>query len=129
MLILAIRFGTFHDRSGSRLSKDVNRSPRTRPKPSGSTGYGIRRSISVNEERDPTNCFEAGLPLLRGEFRLATWKYHRVERSYGSFVRNFSLPDDASPAKVSAEFEDGVLTVHLAKTEKAKPQQIEVKVA
>ena len=55
-------------------------------------------------------------------------KYHRVERSYGSFVRNFSLPDDASPAKVSAEFKDGVLTVHLAKTEKAKPQQIEVKV-
>ena len=56
-------------------------------------------------------------------------KYHRVERSYGSFVRNFSLPDDASPAKVSAEFKDGVLTVHLAKTQKAKPQQIEVKVA
>ena len=56
-------------------------------------------------------------------------KYHRVERSYGSFVRNFSLPDDASPAKVSAEFKDGVLSVHLGKTQKAKPQQIEVKVA
>jgi len=56
-------------------------------------------------------------------------KYHRVERAYGSFVRNFTLPDDASPAKVSAEFKDGVLTVHLTKTEKAKPQQIEVKVA
>jgi HSP20 family protein len=55
-------------------------------------------------------------------------KYHRVERSYGSFVRNFSLPDDASPAKVSADFKDGVLTVHLAKTQKAKPTQIEVKV-
>lgn len=56
-------------------------------------------------------------------------KYHRVERSYGSFVRNFSLPDDASPAKVSADFKDGVLSVHLGKTQKAKPQQIEVKVA
>jgi len=56
-------------------------------------------------------------------------KYHRVERAYGSFGRSFSLPEDASPAKVSAEFKDGVLTVHLAKTEKAKPQQIEVKVA
>jgi HSP20 family protein len=56
-------------------------------------------------------------------------KYHRVERSYGSFVRTFSLPDDASPAKVTAEFKDGVLTVHLAKTEKVKPQQVEVKVA
>jgi HSP20 family protein len=38
----------------------------------------------------------------------------------------FSLPDDASPAKVSAEFKDGVLTVHLTKTEKAKPQQVNV---
>ena len=56
-------------------------------------------------------------------------KYHRVERAYGSFGRIFSLPDDASPGKVTAEFRDGVLTVHLAKDEKAKPQQIEVKVA
>jgi HSP20 family protein len=55
-------------------------------------------------------------------------KHHRVERSYGSFVRNFSLPDDASPTKVSAEFKDGVLKVHLPKNEKAKPTQIEVKV-
>jgi HSP20 family protein len=56
-------------------------------------------------------------------------KYHRVERAYGSFVRNFSLPDDASPAKVTAEFKEGVLIVHLPKTEQAKPQHIEVKVA
>lgn len=56
-------------------------------------------------------------------------KYHRVERSYGSFVRNFSIPDDASADKVTASFKDGVLSVRLAKTEKAKPQQIEVKVA
>jgi len=56
-------------------------------------------------------------------------KYHRVERAYGSFGRSFSLPDDANPAKVSAEFKDGVLTVHLVKDEKAKPQHVEVKVS
>jgi HSP20 family protein len=56
-------------------------------------------------------------------------KYHRVERAYGSFGRSFSLPDDASPAKVTAEFKDGMLTVHLVKDEKAKPQQVEVKVS
>jgi len=56
-------------------------------------------------------------------------KYHRVERAYGSFVRRFSLPDDASPGKVSAEFKDGVLKVHLAKNEKARPQQVEVSVS
>jgi HSP20 family protein len=56
-------------------------------------------------------------------------KYHRVERAYGSFVRNFTVPDDADGSKVSAEFKDGVLKVHLAKDEKAKPKAIEVKVA
>ncbi len=56
-------------------------------------------------------------------------KYHRVERAYGSFGRSFSLPDDASPAKVTADFKDGVLKVHLAKNEKARPQQVEVSVS
>ena len=56
-------------------------------------------------------------------------KYHRVERAYGSFGRSFSLPDDASPAKVTADFKDGVLKVHLAKNEKARPQQVEVTVS
>lgn len=56
-------------------------------------------------------------------------RYHRVERAYGTFGRSFSLPDDASPAKVSAEFKDGVLTVHLVKDVKAKPPQVEIKVA
>src|SRR5260370_11709579 len=53
-------------------------------------------------------------------------KYPRVERAYGSFGRSFSLPDDASPAKVTADFKDGVLKVHLAKNENARPQQFEV---
>jgi HSP20 family protein len=56
-------------------------------------------------------------------------KYHRVERAYGSFGRSFSLPDDASPAKVTADFKDGVLKVHLAKNEKARPRQVEVSIA
>ena len=55
-------------------------------------------------------------------------KYHRVERAYGSFTRSFTLPEDADPAKVSADFKDGMLKVHLAKSEKAKPKSIEVKV-
>ncbi len=55
-------------------------------------------------------------------------KYHRVERSYGSFVRSFAFPDDADPARVNAEFKDGVLLVHLVKSEKSQPKTIEVKV-
>lgn len=56
-------------------------------------------------------------------------KYHRVERSYGSFMRSFSLPEDADGTKVAAEYKDGVLKVHLPKSEKSQPKAIEVKVA
>ncbi|HHY85305.1 MAG TPA: Hsp20/alpha crystallin family protein [Verrucomicrobia bacterium] len=54
-------------------------------------------------------------------------RFHRMERYYGRFERSFSIPDDADPDKVKAEFKDGVLRVHLAKSEKTRPRQIEVK--
>ena len=55
-------------------------------------------------------------------------KYHRVERAYGSFTRSFTLPAEVDPAKVEAEVKDGLLTVHLVKSEKATPKSIEVKI-
>jgi HSP20 family protein len=55
-------------------------------------------------------------------------KYHRVERAYGSFLRTFTLPDDADGSKVVAEYKDGVLKVHVPKSEKAKPKSIDVKI-
>ena len=56
-------------------------------------------------------------------------KFHRVERAYGSFLRSFALPENADGSKVSAEYKDGVLKVHLPKSEQAKKKAIEVKVA
>jgi len=56
-------------------------------------------------------------------------KRHRVERSYGAFMRSFALPEVVLSEKVSAEFKDGILTVHVPKDEKAKPKAIEVKVS
>ncbi|WHZ16312.1 MAG: Heat shock protein Hsp20 [Nitrospira sp.] len=56
-------------------------------------------------------------------------KHHRIERAYGSFVRSFSLPEDADGSKVTADYKDGVLHVHLPKSEKAKPKSIEIKVS
>ena len=56
-------------------------------------------------------------------------RFHRVERSYGRFERSFAIPDDAEAESVKAEFKDGLLRVHLAKNEKARPKQIEVKVS
>jgi HSP20 family protein len=43
-------------------------------------------------------------------------------------VRSFSLPEDADGSKVSADFKDGMLQVHLPKSEKAKPKAIQIKV-
>lgn len=56
-------------------------------------------------------------------------KFHRIERSYGSFLRSFMLPENVSADKVSAEFKDGLLTVRLPKDEAAKPKAVEVKVS
>jgi HSP20 family protein len=44
-------------------------------------------------------------------------------------MRSFSLPEDADGTKVAAEYKDGVLKVHLPKSEKSQPKAIEVKVA
>ena len=65
----------------------------------------------------------------KGEKEEKGRKFHRIERYFGSFERSFSLPDDADDTKVSAEFKDGVLRVHLAKSEAARPKQIDVKVS
>ena len=55
-------------------------------------------------------------------------KVHRIERFYGTFRRSFTLPQDADGTKVTADFRDGVMKVHLPKTAIAKPKAIEIKV-
>jgi HSP20 family protein len=55
-------------------------------------------------------------------------KYHRVEWAYGRFARSFTLPEDADGNKVAAEFKEGVLKVHLPKSERAQTKSIDVKI-
>jgi len=55
-------------------------------------------------------------------------KFHRVERSFGRFVRRIAVPTDVDQTKVTAVFTDGVLSLHLPKSESAKPKTVEVKV-
>ncbi len=55
--------------------------------------------------------------------------YHRVERSYGSFARSFSLPNSIDADKVVAEYKDGVLNLTLPKREEAKPKTIRINVS
>ena len=54
--------------------------------------------------------------------------YHRIERSYGSFHRSFTLPQTVDRGKIKASYKDGVLKVLLPKKEEVKPQQIKIDV-
>lgn len=55
-------------------------------------------------------------------------QFHRIERTFGSFSRSFSLPGTADTNAISAEYKNGVLTVRIPQREEAKPKQIEVQV-
>lgn len=86
-------------------------------------------------EVDPKNVgiqLENGTLTLKGERRFEEQKngagFHRIERSYGSFVRAFSLPDTVDGEKVKADYKNGVLTVTLPKKEVAKPKTINIAV-
>jgi len=54
--------------------------------------------------------------------------YHRVERSYGTFTRTFSLPGSIDADRVAASYKDGVLTLTMPKKEEAKPKTIKINV-
>jgi len=54
--------------------------------------------------------------------------YHRIERSYGEFVRSFAIPSTVETDKVAADYKNGVLTITLPKKEAAKPRQVKVAV-
>ena len=95
--------------------------------------YLIKAEVPEVKKEDVKVTVQNGVLSLMGDRKFTKEekdkKYHRVERAYGSFVRTFSLPEDADENKVSADFKDGVLQVHLPKSEKARPKNIEVKIA
>jgi HSP20 family protein len=67
---------------------------------------------------------------LSGERKFESEKsdkgFHRIERSYGSFTRSFTLPNTFDTGNVAASYKNGVLTVKLPKKEAAKPRQIKI---
>ena len=73
---------------------------------------------------------EDGVLTVRGERKFEDEKegrnFHRVERSYGQFVRSFTLPNNVNRDGVRAHFSDGLLKVELPKREEAKPRQIKI---
>lgn len=93
----------------------------------------VKADLPEVKKEDVKLTVENGVLTITGERKFEkeekSKKYHRIERAYGNFLRSFTLPDAADAAKVTAEFKDGVLKVHLPKSEIAKPKSIEVKVA
>lgn len=77
--------------------------------------------------------FENGTLTVKGERKFEKDEknkgFHRIERSYGSFVRYFTVPDTVDPERVHASYEAGVLTITLPKKEVAKPRAIKVQVS
>jgi len=73
---------------------------------------------------------ENGMLTLRGERKFEKEhdgkSYHRVERSYGQFVRSFSLPNNVDREKIKADFSNGLLRIELPKREDAKPRTIRI---
>ena len=94
--------------------------------------YLVKAELPEVKKDDVKITIDDGVLSIEGERRLEKEekdkKFHRMERSYGKFVRCFDLPDDADEKKIAADFKDGVLSVHIAKGETAKPRSIEVKV-
>ncbi|MCX5720649.1 MAG: Hsp20/alpha crystallin family protein [Nitrospirae bacterium] len=94
--------------------------------------YQIKAEIPDVKKEDVKVTVEDGVLTIQGERKYEKEekgkKYHRVERSYGSFIRSFTLPDLVDEEGVKAEFKDGVLNLQLPKSVKTKPKAIEVKV-
>lgn len=97
------------------------------------TAYLIKAEIPGVKKEDVKVSIQNGMLTIQGERKMEKEekdkKFHRIERSYGSFMRSFRVPEDADESAVKAEFKDGVLNVTLAKSAKAKPKAIDVSVS
>jgi HSP20 family protein len=94
--------------------------------------YLFKADLPEMKKDDVKVTVENGILVISGERKAEREekkkKFHRIERSFGSFQRTFTFPEDADAAKIAAEFKDSVLKVHLPKSPAAKPKTIEVKV-
>jgi HSP20 family protein len=85
--------------------------------------YSIKAELPGVNKEDVKVTVVGGVLSISGERKAEKEekdkKYHRIERSYGSFIRSFTLPEGVSSDKIDAEFKDGILRLHLPKNEKA----------
>src|ERR1700720_5049163 len=96
-------------------------------------GYLLKADLPEMKKDDVRVTVEEGILCVSGERKSEKEdhkrKFHRIERAIGNFRRSLTLPEDTDSTKVTAEFRDGVLKVHLPTTAIAKSKAIQVKVA
>jgi len=94
--------------------------------------YVIRAELPAVKKEDVQVTLDDGMITIRGERKQQkedkNEKFHRVESFYGTFERRFSLPENVNADSIRCESKEGILTVHIPKTEtsKQKPKQITV---
>ena len=144
-MAILTRFDPFRD--VFRLQDDVMRSIEDRQVGRGSESVGwtpacdiyedgeaitVRVELAGVEPKDVDVRFENGVLTLRGERKLPNEEhqqnYHRVETSYGTFTRTFSLPGTIDSEKIRAEAKTGMLSIVLPKRAETKPRAIQVKI-
>jgi len=92
--------------------------------------YLIRAELPGLKKDDVKLTLGDGVITIEGERKQQkeerNEKFHRVESFYGSFSRSFALPENVNSELVRSEMKDGVLTVHIPKTEHHTPKQIAI---
>lgn len=92
----------------------------------------LRAELPGMSREDVEVTVENGTIVIKGEKKFDTEvkeeHYRRIERTYGTFHRSFTLPNTVDAAKVAAEYKNGVLTVTLPFKEEARPRTVNVQV-
>lgn len=92
----------------------------------------IKADIPGVEKGQVKVSVENGVLTIQGERKAEKEEknktFHRMERFTGYFMRRFTMPENVASEKIKAEFKDGILQLHLPKTEKAKPKAIDIHV-
>jgi len=95
-------------------------------------GLVLTTELAGVDPKDVDVRVEEGVLTVKGERKLERAdkkeNYLRVERSYGTFTRSFTLPSTVDPEKVKAEFKNGLLRIAIPKREESKPRSIKVNV-
>lgn len=113
------------------LAETMNWAPRVDISENGDA-FLIKAELPEIRKEDVKITVENGALTLSGERKMEKEekgkKYHRIERSYGSFSRMFTLPDNVDAAQAKAAFKDGMLTLTLPKTKQAAGKSLDVKI-